>query len=333
MRFSRLRRSPSLVWIWLSRLGRTVRWFVPSSPRLVATLLVISLVFVGTWYAWRRAAPLVAVGDHYRLDPRSIEITPPPPWIRADICTEVVRDASLDSALSILDPALARRVADAFEFHPWVDQVVRVTKQAGPHVAVEIKYRKPVAMIDVEQHAAAGLVPVDAWGVRLPDADFSPQQKDRYPRISGIATLPLVGQAWDDPAAVGAAQLAAVLADVWYDLPLAVIRPTDRPEPALNPAPEDVHAGAHTDVTFEIITRGGTRILWGYAPRDAMGNEPSADEKLARLMRYASRHGGLETGGLETGNSGPTIDVRRLPATPRTAGSAPDPSTGDHGRH
>ncbi len=294
MSAARRRRSPSLAWIWIARLGRTLRWFVPGSPRVVAALILVAAAIGGGWYASRQAAPLIAESEHYLLDPRAITITPVPTWIRADIRAEVVRNASLDDEVSILDPALARRVADAFEFHPWIDEVVRVTKHAGPRIDVEIIYRKPVAMVDVAD--AAELAPIDSRGARLPLADFTPQERQRYPRISGIATLPLVGQRWDDPAALGAAQLASVLSDVWHPWQLALIRPTKSPSAAGQFSQQDIAATIDRYPIYEIVTHDGTRIIWGHAPQAPIGREPSVAEKLARLADYAKTHGGLGGG-------------------------------------
>ena len=312
------RRSPSLAWIWLARLGRTLRWFVPGSPRVLVALVLIAATLGGTWYAWRQTAPLITEGNHYLLDPRAITITPPPAWIRADIRAEVVRDASLDDAVSILDPALARRVADAFEFHPWIDRVVQVTKLAGPRVDVEIVYRQPVAMVDVP--SAADLAPIDVHGVRLPVIDFTPKEREHYPRISGIATLPLVGQTWDDAAAIGAASLAAALRDVWHEWQLAVIQPTAPTRAIGQPAQgDDITAATDRYPLYELLTRDDTRIIWGYAPQAPIGREPTVAEKLARLTEYAQTHGSLTSG-----SSTQPLDVRRLPSSHRTARGTQD---------
>jgi hypothetical protein len=68
--------------------------------------------------------------------------------------------------------------------------------------------------------------------------------------------------------------------------------------------------------TFEIITTGGTRIVWGAAPgEEASAGESPFDKKRRRLLDYAAQHGKLES------IDGPaSIDVRsELVVTPRTA--------------
>jgi hypothetical protein len=56
---------------------------------------------------------------------------------------------------------------------------------------------------------------------------------------------------------------------------------------------------------FELYTRLGTKIVWGYAGGGAAA-EPSAEEKIARLQQYAAAHSGLD--------GGQPLDVRSLPA-------------------
>jgi len=57
------------------------------------------------------------------LLPESIELHPdPPPWVRGDIRSDVIHRAGWDQPLSMLDEELPQRIADAFEFHPWVER-------------------------------------------------------------------------------------------------------------------------------------------------------------------------------------------------------------------
>src|SRR5690606_21763453 len=141
-----------------------------------------------------------------------------PAWIHTDIKTEVIRDASLDGALSILDDGLTRRIANAFELHPWVARVHRVSKRHPARVEVDLVYRQPVAMVAV----SGGLWPVDADGTLLPSEDFSPAEARKYPRIARVESHPAnpAGKNWGDVHVVGAAQIARALAPHWQNLKL-----------------------------------------------------------------------------------------------------------------
>ena len=102
---------------------------------------------------------------------------------------------------------------------------------------------------------------------------------------------------WGDPRVVGGAEIAAALAEVWQPWRLERIVPSPR-------AP----AGT-VEPTYQLVTRGGTRILWGLAPDSKASGEISAAEKVARLRQYLADHATFE------GRDGPQeLDVRTLPA-------------------
>jgi hypothetical protein len=243
----------------------------------------IAVVTAGAAYAvWRQVSGHVLAGKQYQVEPAGIAITPAPPWIRSDIKSEVIREASFDGPLSLLDARLTLRVAGAFAAHPWIARVERVSKSFPSGLEVVVSYRRPVAMVEVPD----GALPVDVEGVVLPTVDFKPGEADRYPRIGEIHTQPagLVGARWGDDAVVGAAEIAAAFGDEWQTLGLFRIVPAGR------------RAGgrAGAEFAFALFTRGGTRIDWGLSPSTQVVGEPSPREKIARLKKYAAEHGSLD---------------------------------------
>ena len=105
----------------------------------------------------------------------------------------------------VLDDNLPERVAHAFSLHPWVAKVGLVRRLSPARLEVELVYRRPVCMVEVRE----GPLPVDGQGVLLPSDDFSPVEKEHYPRLTGIDTMPMgpVGQRWGDGRVVGGAEL------------------------------------------------------------------------------------------------------------------------------
>jgi hypothetical protein len=262
----------------------------------------------GAHSLWQRAAPSIARQPQYLLNAEAIRITPPPPWIRADIRTEALGDAGLAGSISILDDwdTLSRRIKDAFEFHPWIESVERITKRLPNSLEVELKYRRPIAAVESSDAQGVNYLPIDEHAIRLPEADLSDAERRYLPRISGITGRPLVGDRWNDPRVVGGAKLAAALGDIWEQLRLVEILCPASPPP-------DKQGALYT---FEIVTSGGTRIIWGVAPgQETLAREAPADQKRKRLLEYASQHGRLES------IEGPEkLDVRaELIVTPRTA--------------
>jgi hypothetical protein len=267
-------------------------------------------VGVGAHYLWRHTAPAIAGRPQYVITADHIHVTPPPPWIRSDVKTEALREIGLEQPLSVLDdwPLLAKRIEDAFEFHPWVASVERITKRLPSSLTVELTYRRPIAAVESSDTDGVTFIPIDEDAIRLPEADFTDAQRRQMPRISGVTGRPLVGDRWDDPRVIGGAKLAAALSDVWQQLQLfeihALVDATSKNDKAR--------------CTFEIVAAGGTRILWGVAPgMEASAGETPCDQKRSYLLQFTAQHGGLDS------IDGPAkLDVRReLVVTPRTARS------------
>jgi hypothetical protein len=275
----------------LARLARFL--WGPGRPVLVVAVAIAALA--AGWYAvWQRVGPGVLASEGYRVTPEKVDMTPPPPWICCDVRAEVFRSASFERSLRLTDDELTERIAGAFALHPWVARVRRVEKRHPARIVVDLEYRRPVCMVEV----LGELLPVDAEAVLLPKEDFSPVEAARYPRLVGVKSPPVgaLGERWGDARVVGGAAIAEVLADVWEEMNLAVIVPSEPPIP-----------GVASDLTFTLVTRLGTRIYWGRAPgRDGPGEIPAQD-KLARLEDYFQRYGTLE------GNGGPQeLDIYQL---------------------
>lgn len=273
--------------------------------RWILLFVIWGAAGAGLWLTgWDHVHKHVMASTEYRLDPANIEITAPAPWIHTDIRAEVVRNASLDTALSLLDEQLTLQIAQAFAGHPWVAKVTRVSKYYPARVQVELVYRQPVAMVEV----TGGLLPVDGEAVLLPSDDFSPAEARRFPRLAEIKTVPIgpQGTRWGDARVAGGARLAAVLVDDWSAWNLARIIPTVPP------------AGVRSsdDISYELVSVGGMRILWGHAPGSERAGDPSAADKLARLRQYAGQHGSLD------GPSGTLLDLRGSHDAPPPSRSA-----------
>ncbi|MEX0936662.1 MAG: hypothetical protein WDZ59_02300 [Pirellulales bacterium] len=302
------RGSPKAESTWASYAGRVLEFFVGPGRRLVFLLIVIATVAGGWYVAWQRVEDRVLDDPRYLVQIEDIHITKPEPWIRADVRGEVIRNASLDGAMSILDPQLSERIAEAFEFHPWVESVASVTKAYGPRIDVGLVYRRPVAMVEVVGRQDLDLVPVDLHAVRLPGDDFSPIEKRRYPRLSGISTEPLVGQRWNDPRVHGGVWVAQAVIQDWEPLRLSEI---------IAEADPDRQPGI---CLYWLVTRGGRRIAWGHAPGQGDPGELSPEEKVARLNQFAQQHGSLD--------AAPTQQTHELQLAPIDRTAAGDAAAG-----
>ena len=280
-------------------------WLALSVRRLVGimawtgvTVGLLSAVVLGLW---RHVQGHVESGVHYRLDPRLITLQPAPPaYIRSDIRAEVLKSASLDDngPWSILDPDLAERLYKSFALHPWVAKVSRVVKQNPAGVQVQLVYRKPVCMVEVP----GGLYAVDAEAYLLPSADFTPADAKRFPRLAGVQTVTEgpVGTPWQDAHVRDAANLAAVLFEVWPELGLARIAPTPG-EWRLAPQAQE----------YDLFTAQQSCVRWGTVDDShSSTGQPAASEKTRRLREFVKLHGSLD------GSVGPQlIDLRHRELT------------------
>ena len=255
-----------------------------------ATVILAGLI-VAALFAWKHWARPVLDGAHHQLLQENVQIPPTPPWIRSDIKAEVFRDGSLANA-SALETNLTPRIARAFEMHPWVAKVTRVSKQAPANVVVDLAYRRPIAWVEVPagmfgQQGQAAL-PIDSQSVLLPQADFTPDDLGLFIRIDieDLSMCGPTGTPWGDPRVAGAAAIASLLGEQWRELGLYEIK-----------AMADYsRANAPATTRYELYTPNAKRLIWGSAPGHEPPGEPSAEQKLRLLREYVQRRGPLDEG-------------------------------------
>lgn len=246
-------------------------------------LLALSCVVAAWVFLPKLGVRLPVLNDHqqYRLPTGQIEITPPPRWVPTDLAEQVARRAGLPDELSLLDKDITRRVAEAFERHPWVKGRVRVSTSVPARMRVELEYREPMAMVRVA--SAAGLYPIDGEATLLPSADFAPAEIPKYPLIENVKTAPqgAEGTVWKDDRVIAAARLAVLLKPYWQQFGLQSIR---IPENSANQL-------SWEDLNLLLTTRGGSRVIWGRAPGAKHPGELPADKKIERIKFYLKHHG------------------------------------------
>lgn len=225
----------------------------------------------------------------YRLATARIEITPPPPhWVPHDFAEQAARRAGMPDELSVLDKEVARRVATAFESHPWVKGDVRVTTSVAPaRIRVSLDYREPVAMVRIAEGNRTGMFPIDRDGTLLPSADFAPATIVKYPVIENITTPPAdsEGAVWKDAAVFAAARLAVELKPHWESFGFQSIVLPARADRKL----------AWDDLSLQLRTRGGSRVIWGRPPGAKHPGELPADKKIERIKFYLRHHGPFDS--------------------------------------
>lgn len=267
--------------------GRRIRATV-YQPRLLFTVAVLLTAFM-MLPGIRRMVPELKQRREYVVTMDDIRMTPPPAYVPADFISRVFSRAHLPGELPLLDDSTLLKVADAFIADPWVADIRRVRKDYPSLIQLDIVYRQPAAMVRIGD----GLYPVDGAGVLLPSRDFTREEALRFPLISNVRSVPsgTEGMQWDDPTVVGAARLARAFNNTdqpgkptWNRFDLAEIQ-----VPRRRTADESLD-----DMVFELVTRGGSRIVWGRAPGIAHPAELTVEQKIARLDSYIATYGSFE---------------------------------------
>jgi len=247
--------------------------------RQLLLCIVITVAFLLVMIAgWNHYAEQFAAREEFLLSPQEILISTPPAWIQSDVLVDAVEKADLPDQLDLRDRELTTKVASAISAHPWVRSVQKVVKQYPAKVLVEVEYRRPVAMVEVEfvdeGAVRRGLIPVDVEGTVLPPGDFSRiQANDRYPRIHIDLKRPMVeaGMKWDNPRVPEAALIAAELLPHWSDL-------------NLNRIVLKEESGQH----YELELTDQTRIIWGSPPGQELPQETIAKHKVQVMLQKAA---------------------------------------------
>lgn len=234
--------------------------------------LLILLLIVGRFF-WTRYGSLVVSNPRYALTNAKLVVNESPEWVQSDVKDAAIRTGNLNE-LSLLDRELVTRVDEAFRLQTWVAEVEGVTKSATG-VSVELRYRKPVAMVEIFSNGSAKLQPVDVEGVLLPGAEFSQSQAQEFlriavpqPRLHGL----IDGAQWPDKRVVAAAEIAGLLAESREQLDLFRINLL-LPEPGRR----------QQTPQFEIETTAGHRVVWGSRPSETQRYEATGEERLTAL--------------------------------------------------
>jgi hypothetical protein len=240
----------------------------------LGAIAVILTAVVAVWQLWQRSADAVRANPDLVLFPEAVEVQGVAPWVRGDLKTEALRNASLDGGLPLDDPELPQRLERAFAMHPWVRHVERVVLREPAAAAIELRCREPVAMVGVP----GGLLAVDADGVVLPSADFTAESAAEYPRVASVQSSPLgvEGSRWGDPLVHEAAAVAAAIGPEWKQLGLRELRAADGPQGRI----------------WELVGPEDRTIRFGSAPGQEQAGEPAAAVKLGRLRALAKEPAG-----------------------------------------
>ena len=243
-------------------------------------LLLVVLVLAATVVVPKIIKRLPELGDRpgYQLSRDAVEVIPPlPKWVPEQLVSRVTSSATWPvEGTSVFEPDLVKRVAESFAEHPWVAEVVRVERRVPAGVVVRLVYRQPVAWIETTGEAVA----VDVTGVRLPGEDLLGEGSPKLPVVRGVTSQPPATDAvaWEDRGVLAGARLAEALESHWelFDLEAIVVKRDQ------------------DHVMLELLTRGGSRVVWGRPPGTRHPGELTVSQKIGRIMQFISHFESLD---------------------------------------
>lgn len=228
---------------------------------------------------WRNVRDDVYALPEYQVPATELHITAAPAWLspQADIRADVIRDASLDGAMSVLNDRLAVDIARDFALNPWIEEVVGVKKSFPARLDVEVRYRRPVCVVERPGESYV----IDAHGVLLPREDVVAEEIAALPKLSGVdAPTSLAGAVWSDSRVVEAAAIATVLRQDWQSLGLKTIVPDDTPE-------STARGVRHK---FLVLTQQNRSIQWGFAPQLENLDEQELAWKIGEIRNFQKQN-------------------------------------------
>ena len=221
----------------------------------------IAIVCAGIAYGFMRMGETVREAPEYQVSRASLRLVAGPEWMTPAILAELDVTGELPERFSLLDPTIAARVARAYERCVWVERTESVVKRDprvagnGPPLEVRLKFRRPVAFVQVS--GRDGFYLVDGRAVRLPGVYREPKLGEvRLLVIMGCRVPPPApGLLWAAPALESGVRVADAVQSRREKFGLTTVDVSNfggRRDPR--------------DTEIALYTENHTRIKWGKAP-------------------------------------------------------------------
>jgi hypothetical protein len=241
-------------------------------------MLLAGFILVAGYFLLREVRGYVMGLERFQVSPATLKFTRMPSWVTPKVAEQLSRVPDLPERFSLLEPGLAKRVAEAYAQNPWVADVPVVERRFPNCLRVHLVLRQPTAVVRYR-----GLYHVvDGEGVRLPMQFRSwPAPDCQLPVIIGAtAEPPESGSLWSDESVRAGCAVARLLAAQNFNRPLAVV------------TIDASNVGgrvSRADPEIVLHTTAGTSILWGRSPLEWRPGDGSqtVGRKLAYLKRLA----------------------------------------------
>jgi len=263
--------------------GERVRAFLRRSGRAFASqvlprMLLAAFIVVAGYFLLREVRRYVMGLERFQVSPVTLKFTRTPSWVTPKVAEQLSWVPDLPERFSLLEPGLAKRVAEAYARNPWVAAVPVVERRFPNCLRVHLVLRRPMAV--VRYRGIYHLV--DGEGVRLPVQFRSwPHPDFQLPVIVGASVEPpQSGSPWLDQSVRAGCAVARLLAAQNFNRPLTV---------AIIDASNVGGRASRADPEIVLHTTSGTSIFWGRSPLEWQPGDGSqtVGRKLAYLKHLA----------------------------------------------
>jgi cell division septal protein FtsQ len=246
-------------------------------------VLIAALVVAWGWMLLSMARDRAVKLDDFQFNLACLDLTAKPPWVRGNIEDQVRSVPPSTGNISLLDANATRKVASTLSANPWIKKVKSVIRDFPNRVRAEVELRDPAAFV----LRAGRFYLVDSEGVRLPGEYGSMNEAGLdLPMIVYVrSSPPAAGMAWDDPAVVEGAKVAALLKQNSDVVKAARIVAIDSSNIGGRRTPRE------SEIT--LITADRTQIFWGRGVNYSGATELPAAKKMENLRAVIRREGSL----------------------------------------
>jgi hypothetical protein len=248
------------------------------ASQVLPRMLLAAFIVVAGYFLLREVRGYVMGLERFQVSPATLKFTKTPTWVTPKVEEQLSRVPDLPESFSLLEPGLAKRVAEAYARNPWVADVSGVERRFPSCLKVHLTLRQPMAVVRYRGFYHL----VDGEGVRLPLQFRSwPHPDFQLPVIVGASVEPPPsGSLWPDRSVRAGCAVARLLAAQNFNRPLTVT------------TIDASNVGGRVsrgDPDIVLLTTSGASIFWGRSPLEWQPGDGSqtVSRKIAYLRRLA----------------------------------------------
>lgn len=263
---------------------RWSRRLTPGARALLAgigiRMLLAGIIVGGLYLALHRMHSDLRELSRYQVQVSNLRLHVPS-WVTPTILSQLKEIPDFPRTFSILEPDVARKLAQAYANNPWVKRVLAVEKKYPQAIRISLEVRRPVAAVRFK----GSYYLADAEAVRLPLSFSSwPQEKLKLPFVAdAFSPPPAPGGVWQDAAAKAGLAVASILFEANQQVRRSIT--------TIDVSNLDGRRSAR-ESEIVLLTENRVPIYWGRSPLGSYTKELPVAQKLSNLnVAYRQTNG------------------------------------------